>query len=389
MSCYVGSNNNRFYVALESTFGTVPAITAQNRIPGVKLAARQIPEPIQRRDKTGSRTFPGLPNQIRRNTSYVLNTFMTEWTNQTAQPSVGPMFQAGMGAPPVFFTGGTVASITGTTGLSFSAPHGLSVGQGLSYSGEIRFVAAVQNANTVFINAPFTNLAAGATIGTTVTYRLATDVGTVGVFDYWDPSGAVQRIVDGATVDVLRIRVNGDFQEFTFGGPARDLLDSASFASGQGGLTQFPAEPGAGNFDYTVVPGHLGEVWIGATPSQFFTVTAAEVVLGNDIQLRVKEFGSDLARCVAAGKRSVRFNFSLFEQVDTQTAGLYQAARQRSPLSVMLQLGQQNGQLFGAYMPAMVPEVPEFDDQETRLQWRFQNSRAQGTNNDELYVAFG
>jgi len=389
MSCYVGSNNNRFYVALESTFGTVPAITAQNRIPGVKLAARQIPEPIQRRDKTGSRTFPGLPNQIRRNTSYVLNTFMTEWTNQTAQPSVGPMFQAGMGAPPVFFTGGTVASITGTTGLGFSAPHGLSVGQGLSYSGEIRFVAAVQNANTVFINAPFTNLAAGATIGTTVTYRLATDVGTVGVFDYWDPSGAVQRIVDGATVDVLRIRVNGDFQEFTFGGPARDLLDSASFASGQGGLTQFPAEPGAGNFDYTVVPGHLGEVWIGATPSQFFTVTAAEVVLGNDIQLRVKEFGSDLARCVAAGKRSVRFNFSLFEQVDMQTAGLYQAARQRSPLSVMLQLGQQNGQLFGAYMPAMVPEVPEFDDQETRLQWRFQNSRAQGTNNDELYIAFG
>jgi hypothetical protein len=40
-------------------------------------------------------------------------------------------------------------------------------------------------------------------------------------------------------------------------------------------------------------------------------------------------------------------------------------------------------------MPAMVPEVPEFDDRETRLQWRFQNSRAQGTVNDELYVAFG
>ena len=55
----------------------------------------------------------------------------------------------------------------------------------------------------------------------------------------------------------------------------------------------------------------------------------------------------------------------------------------------MLQLGEQIGQLFGAYMPAMVPEVPEFDDSETRLQWKFQNDRAQGTVDDELYIAFG
>ena len=55
----------------------------------------------------------------------------------------------------------------------------------------------------------------------------------------------------------------------------------------------------------------------------------------------------------------------------------------------MFQLGEQSEQLFGAYMPAMVPEVPEFDDSETRLQWKFQNSRAQGTVDDEFYIAFG
>ncbi len=89
----------------------------------------------------------------------------------------------------------------------------------------------------------------------------------------------------------------------------------------------------------------------------------------------------------ASGRSTL--NFRLFEMADAQTAGLYQAARQRSPIGVMLQLGEQTGQLFGAYMPAMVPEVPEFDDGETRLQWKFQNSRAQGTVNDELYIAFG
>lgn len=79
----------------------------------------------------------------------------------------------------------------------------------------------------------------------------------------------------------------------------------------------------------------------------------------------------------------------MFEQDDAQTVELYQAARQRSPVQVMFQLGEQPGQLFGIYMPSVVPEVPEFDDGESRLQWRFENNRAQGSVNDEFYFAFG
>src|SRR5579871_1489000 len=97
MSCYISSNNNRFYVALESTYGTVPAITGQNRIPGVRLGARQIPEQTTRRDKTGSRTFVGLPNSIRKTTTFSLDTFMTEWSDQTVPPTHGPLFQGAMG----------------------------------------------------------------------------------------------------------------------------------------------------------------------------------------------------------------------------------------------------------------------------------------------------
>ena len=390
MSCYISSNNNRFYVALESAYGNVPAITGANRIPGVRLAATQVSEQASRRDKTGSRTFAGLPNRIRKKTSYQLDTFMTEWTNQTAPPSHGPLFRAAMGGVPIFFNGGTVASSNGGTGITFSAPHGLIPGQAVSYAGEIRFVAAIQNATAVFVNAPFTGgLVAGAVLGTTITFPLATDLGSVSIFDYWDPNTAVQRILEGVAVDTMRVKVNGDFQEFLFSGPSRDMLDSASFTSGEGGLTQYPGEPSTVGFDHTIVPGHLGQVWMGTTPTEFFTLTTAELRLDNNVDLRVREFGSDFAQCIAAGPRSVRLSFSIFEQVNAETAGLYQAARQRSPIGVMLQLGEQSGQLFGAYMPAMVPEVPEFDDQETRLQWKFQNSRAQGTVNDELYVAFG
>ena len=82
-------------------------------------------------------------------------------------------------------------------------------------------------------------------------------------------------------------------------------------------------------------------------------------------------------------------DFSVFQQDDQQTQQLYQAARQRSPMSVMLQLGEQQGQLLGVYLKSVALEVPGFDDSQTRLQWRFQSCQAQGLVNDEVFVAFG
>jgi hypothetical protein len=390
MSCYISSNNERIYVALEATYGSVPAITSANRIPLVKLTAKQVQEQTSRSDKTGTRSFVGLPNQIRKTTNYTLSTFMTEWTNQSAQPGQGPLFQAAMGGTPIFYNGGTVATVTGQTQIQFTAAHGLSAGQAVTFSNEMRFVTAIENSTTVFVNAPFTTTPqSGSAFGITVTYGLGESLPSVSIFDYWDPSTAVQRIIEGAAADTMTVKVNGDYQEFDFAGPSQDLLDSASFTSGEGGLTGYPAEPTLAGFDYTIVPGHLGEVWMGASPNQFFTLTSAQLTLDNNADLRVKEFGSDLARCIAAGQRKITLNFELFELADAQTPGLYQAARQRSPIGVMFQLGEQTNQLFGAYMPAMVPEVPEFDDSETRLQWKFSNNRAQGTADDELYIAFG
>lgn len=55
----------------------------------------------------------------------------------------------------------------------------------------------------------------------------------------------------------------------------------------------------------------------------------------------------------------------------------------------MFQLCEQSGQVMGVYLQSVVPEVPEFDDGQTLLQWSFQGSRAQGTTDDEVAVAFG
>ena len=40
-------------------------------------------------------------------------------------------------------------------------------------------------------------------------------------------------------------------------------------------------------------------------------------------------------------------------------------------------------------MKSIVPEVPEYDDSESRVQWKILNCRAQGTADDEVVLAFG
>ena len=390
MACYISSNDNRFYVAAESTFGMVAAVAAENRFPAIKLAARQRIERAERRDKTGGRTFVGIPSGVRRSTSFELATYMTSWTTAPGEPAYGPLFHAAMGAEPAAFGGQTVESAADAKSLRFTAAHGLAPGQAVTLDGEIRFVAAIIDEQAVELNAPFTSVpAAGQAVGSTMTYSLATRLKSVSLYDCWSPGDAVQRILAGAAIDRARIKVNGDYHEFEFSGAAADLIDNSSFTDGQGGLTAFPEEPEVGELDYSIVPGHIGQAWLGTDPTRVYTLTSAALEIDNDLDLRSREFGSAFPRCIVAGKRKVSFDFTLFSNDQESTTALYQAARQRSPIGVMVQLGQQEGQLFGVYVKSVVPEVPDFVDKETRLQWRFTNCRAQGTFNDELYVAFG
>ncbi len=390
MSAYISSNDNRFYCSTETMYGQVSTISQANRVPAVKLTAKQQLEVTSRKDKTGSRTFAGLPPGGRRKTTFDLTTYLTTWDATSAAPSYGPLFQATLGAAPALFPGGTVAAGSTTTTLHFSAPHGLTSGQGVTYLGELRFVQAVVDSTSVLLGAPFsTTPVSGTAIGPTATYFPATTLPSVSIFDYWSPNTAVHRILCGAGVDKVTVKVNGDFHQFHFSGIAQDLADSTSFATGVGQLTMFPAEPALGAFDYSIVPGNLGQVWLGSTPTQFLTLTDAQIVIANNLDTRSQEFGSSLPMALSPGTRNVAIQFQLYERDDSATQALYQAAKQQSPITAMIQLGQQPNQLFGIYLQSIMPEVPEYDDSSARLQWSFGSSRAQGTVDNEVIVAFG
>jgi hypothetical protein len=367
----------------------VPAIAAQHRFPAVKLSAKQQAEVAERKDKTGSRTFGGVPPGVRRRTTFAVQTYMTSWDSQQ-DPGYGPLFQASLGAAPLRFAGTTAGAGSTDSTLVFAAAHGLAPGQAITYAGQIRFVAAAISSTAVQLNARLSAAPpAGAPIGATISYFPALQTPSISIFDYWSPGTAVQRILAGAAVDRMEIRVNGDYHEFEFSGMAQDLIDNATLTSGSSQLSSFPEEPPLGAFDYSIVPGHLGQAWLGTTPDRFYTITKAAFLLDNSLDMRAKEFGSNLPLGFAAGRRKVTTDFDLFEQDDDTTKALYQAARQQSPIAVMFQLGEQDGQLVGVYMKSVVPEVPVFDDSDARVQWRFRESRAQGTVDDEIVVAIG
>jgi hypothetical protein len=387
---YISSNANRWYCAREDAYGTVAAIAPKNRIPAVTMKVQQQREKSQRKDKTGTRTWVGMPDGVRRHTTFSANSYVRDWPDTANMPPQGPLVEAAMGGRGMLWSGATADAGCDESTIRFVSAHGLTPGQAIVAGGEIRFVAAVVGPQVVIINAPFTTApAAGLPLTATATYGLATELPSVSLFDYWDPATAVQRILCGAAVDKMTVSMNGDFHELQFQGGAQDLLDSASFAPGQGGLTVFPVEPAPASVNYSPVPGNLGQVWMGVIPNQMFTVSQASVEIRNNLNMRQKEYGTILPRAVVPGAREVLLTLELFAQDDDATTALYQAARQHSPVSLMFQMGQNGGQMVGIYLKSLIPDVPQFDDSETRLRWQFRDTQAQGTVEDEMVVAFG
>lgn len=387
---YILSNANRWYCVQEPAYGHIGAITAANRIPAVSMKVQNQRDKSQRKDKTGTRTWAGLPGGMRRHTTFDATSYVRDWADPTSLPPHGPLLEAAMGAPGLLWPGATTSTGSTQSTIYFVSAHGLIPGQAIVSAGEIRFVAAVITPQVVIANSPF-SLAptAGVPLGATATYTVATQLPSVSLFDYWDPADSVQRVMPGAGVDRMNISMNGDFHQLRFQGLAQDVVDSASFQSGQGGLTAFPTEPAPTAVDYGLIPGNLGQVWMGVVPNQMLTVTQASIEIRNNLATRENEYGSILPLALAPGAREVLMSLEFYAQDDVPTAALYQAARQQSPVGVMFQLGQRAGQMMGVYLKSMIPDVPQFEDSETRLKWQFKETLAQGTTDDEVVVAFG
>ncbi len=387
MSGFLLSSANRTFASLERNYGEAAALSSAQQIVASELKIDQTTVPSSRRDKSGSRTCTQLPSG-RRSTSFELRSFVTS-QNRNGLPFCDSLFSAAMGASAVLSEPATVASSSASQVVTTMQPHGLSVGSGVAFGGEIRFVTAVPSTVSVQLSAPFSTAPGqNSVLLPTSTYRLSTSLPSITLFDFWGSLGAFSRVLSGAVVNEFEIDVTGDRHRLSWTGNAADVIDSAAFVSGEAGLSVCPELPTQSPIDYSIVPGQLGQVWLGNPASLAYTVTQAVIRLRNNVVLRDREMGTGLASGFIPGRRVVEADISLLAQDDTTTAELYQIARDRGNVSLLLQLGQQAGQMMAAYLPCMVPSIPTYEDAGQWLAWRFTNSQAIGQADDELYLAF-
>lgn len=384
---YIPTFDNRHYVVPETQFANVGVLSASQRVPLISMELSHSYQVPKRKDKTGSRTYSGHASALREAARFALKGYLYENPAFPTAPPCAPLLEGALGGESRVFSGAVVESAHTPVQIRFLEPHGLTIGQGLTFGGEMRFVADVEDAYTLLLNAPFSILLTpGAQVGPAITFTLGSEVRSLSLFDYWGGAG-IHRVACGAVVDSMRIAINGDFHELEFQGPAARVLDSASFVPGEAGIAMFPDEPVVDAMRLTPVPGHLGQVWIGG--GEAHTLTEGTVRLTNNVVMRNREFGSSTARLAVHGERVVSLRFSMLQDDAGGSGELYAAARNRTPLPVMLQLGQQASQLMGVYLKSVTPQVPSYDESDSRLQFSFENCLADGVADDELFIAIG
>lgn len=386
----IQSIDNRFFVEIEGEYGTVPSISEGNQFSGTRLRLRQQVQQRVRRDKTGTRTFAGVAPGSRRVTSFELQSYHTENLGLDPRPRTSPLIQSAMGAGPSVASSMALSASSTTTVLQFLAAHDLAVGDAVVFNDELRFVKQVLSASSIETNAPLdTAPGSGEQTRPAASYAPASELPSVSLFDYWEPETAVSRIAHGVVCDTMSLVVNGDFHALEFTGQAQGIIDNVSFSEGNGGLSSFPLAPAGSTTLGQPVPGNLGQAWLGSPTNRFLTVVGATISVSNDIRLRANEFGASEPQCIVPGRREVTLDLELLEADDAATRDLYSAGVSESGVPIMLQAGSTAGQLAGVYMPNVVPDIPEFDDSERLLSWRFRSARATGVADDEIYFAFG
>ena len=393
MANYVLSANNRYYAAIETSYGVVPAINADDRLPGIRLGIVTQKAVPARRDKSGTRTYKGSAGGARKLVAYELETTLMASDGGNLAPPVGRLIQSALGGEPQlsYPQDGTLAADGVSVG--FTAAHGLNEGSAITIGRELRFVETVLSATSVQLCAPVSTPSGPVNVLPAASFAPANNLPSLSLFDYWDPTTGVQRVLRGAGVDEMQIRVDGHEHGFLFRGPAAELIDSASWresaASSLGGLAQFPAEPATVAATWSPVPGQLGEVWLGSTPSKVLTLTKALIQVKNNIETRNFELGSMQPLALSPGSREVDLQFEVYCTDASIFAELYHAAQNDAPVPLTLQLGNRPGAMAAVYVKSFVPQVPQYDDSENQLLWHFSASRAQGSGDDEIYVAVG
>lgn len=383
---YISTYSNRVYilppVAEGDNSASTPALA-----PITKLSVKTKRSNTIRQDKTGVRSELAMGGRQREIVDVTLSGYGTGGTGTTEGNAVLSPFSSALCSALGSQASCTVTASTDST-ITLTEGQTLEIGDGVSFGSEVRFVTAKLEGNVYQLIAPFRVAPiAGDTVQKCASLKPGNSNIAFGLLDSWDPDTSVQRLLTGVQANTFEISINNDFLEYTLQGYALKVVDSVNNSSSTN--VDFASLKGAANSTMAMpIAGHLGQVWIGDTPTKVCTLTQATIRVDNGLVLRNDEFGCYDAKSTVLGRRSVTVDLALYQKNDTVSQEIYQKSINNQPVSVMLQIGNTPGSMFAVYLPAILFEPPQFDDSKERVIWQFKNGLAQGGADDDIFLAF-
>jgi hypothetical protein len=382
---YIQSASNRIFVRRESDSNDLLEMTTADLAPALQFEYRSDREQLLREDKNGLRSRMAVTGPVREIHQFFMKYYGTGWSGE-GRNAVIALTESALWNPAVETTAVEVIAAAGNQ-VSLAGGANLNIGTALGYGGEIRFIQAILAQGDYQLNAPFSiGIGPGAILDKCLTLQPGDVPQRLAILDDWAPSTAVKRLLKGAVVDRLTIGINNEFLEMEAYGYAQKMFDNGAGDYPEGQL--FPTAPvGQGATWSQPIPGHLGQVLIGQQNGRLCTLTAAKIEIDNKIEARSNEFGCYEIKSFVPGKRKVTVSISVYQRTDEMSRYIFDKASRNEPISVMIQIGNQPGSLFAAYLPSVLFPTPEFDDSKARLVWHFSGGMAIGGINDEIFLA--
>jgi hypothetical protein len=361
------------YAKKESTYGTVPSLTAaeafrhkQLTFPGsdvknkrVILEKKQSPFTMTQQ-MTDQRTTAGFNLQAILRPSGTINTV----------PEVDAFLECAFGAKTNVVLSTTVTTGTGavggatlasTTGLAVGGPVLITCPDGKK---RIRFIATLPGANAVTWapNLPAGQQPAdGAAVKSGLLYKptssLALSLSIAHYLKNLDSSAGLARVLSGAGVDKLSLAFDAnDDPMLTASGPGK-LLDTAGAPAQPGGFTMVGSTPPSGI---------LGELLLGNTAAKFLKM---QVDLNNALKVRNESYGYTSAEEIyRAGRAEV--DVTLDMRAESESV-LYDLAEAGTNVPLFLQTGFTEGNCLAVRLANVLFAVPDTDDPDEEVNFPF------------------
>ncbi len=331
MSSSIFSRLERIYLAVDSTFGTVPTFGNSNACRHVKISLDNEIATLVRRDKTGARTATvGI-----RGRSFV------KWSYE------GSLAPSG--------TNGVIPDFDPILQSIFNTAS-ISAGGGLQYG--------------PFVDTPNT------------TFSMAR---------YRQPSTVNQMIGFGMVTDEAIFNVGADIAEFSANGTGKFGIESDYFslatADEKGGLGSFPSEPGTPVTHGGIIAGFTGSFLLGGSGVARIRTAQIKVKTGN-VMIR-DTFGKFTPDDTMGDVRMVTLSADMYEDDSAGQQAIRQAAITKTPLDASITLGTVSGSTVNFFLKNVQLGTYTTDDSALRFALKIPESRAFGTSitsKDEILI---